>query len=34
MLLLVLAACTVDYGEEPVTVYVRAAEPLDPYNSD
>jgi|GEM_PF-6180041 hypothetical protein len=34
LLLLVLAACTVDYGEEPVTVYVRAAEPLDPYNSD
>ena len=32
LLLLALAACTVDYGEEPVTVYVRAAEPLDPYN--
>ena len=34
LLLLVLAACTVDYGEEPVTVYVRAAEPLDPYYYD
>ena len=34
LLLLALAACTVDYGEEPVTVYVRAAEPLDPYYYD
>ncbi len=32
LLLLVLAACTVDYGEEPVTVYVRAADPLESYD--
>lgn len=34
VLLLGLAACAVDYSEEPVTVYVRAAEPLDPYDYD
>ena len=32
VLLLVLAACTVDYGEELVTVYVRAADSLESYD--
>lgn len=34
LLLLMLAACTVDYGEEPVTVYVRTSDSLESYYSN